>query len=251
MEKSNYYYCRIGKTMSSKVFAHILSLIFCCMLATSVYAQQEIKVSGTVIDHLGEPIIGAAIQPVGQKTGTTTDIDGNFTLSVAPNASLKVSYVGYTEQLVKVNNQTSLNIVLQEDTELLDEVVVIGYGTMKKRDLTGSISSVKSDVITMTPATNVMESLQGRVAGLDITKTSGQAGEGVNMQLRGNRSLNASGQPLFLIDGVPGDYDALNANDIESIEVLKDASSTAIYGASGANGVIMITTKGSRRKDQC
>lgn len=246
MKKSNYYYCRIGKAMSTKLFSQILSLIFCCLFATSVYAQQEIKVSGTVVDHTGEPVIGAAIQPVGSKTGTITDIDGNFTLSVASNASLKVSYVGYKEQTVKINNQTSLSIVLQEDTELLDEVVVIGYGTMKKRDLTGAISSVKSDVITMSPTSNPMEALQGRVAGLDITKTSGQAGAGVNMQLRGTRSFTASGSPLFLIDGLPGDYSSLNPNDIESIEVLKDASSTAIYGSSGSNGVIIITTKNAK-----
>lgn len=132
------------------------------------------------------------------------------------------------------------------DTQALDEVVVIGYGAVKKRDLTGAVASVKSEDITMNPGTNPMEALQGKVAGLDITRESGQAGSGVKMQLRGNRSLTASGNPMFIIDGMPGDYATLNPNDIESIEVLKDASSTAVYGSSGANGVVIITTKGGK-----
>lgn len=246
MKKSNHYSFKMGKAMGSKLFAHILSLLFCCMFAINMYGQQEIKVSGTVVDNGGEPIIGASVQPVGTTTGTITDIDGNFTLSAPSNGQLKITYVGYKEQIVSINNRTSISVVLEEDSELLDEVVVIGYGTMKKRDLTGAISSVKSDVITMSPTANPMEALQGRVAGLDITKTSGQAGAGVNMQLRGTRSFTASGNPLFLIDGLPGDYSTLNPNDIESIEVLKDASSTAIYGSAGSNGVIIITTKNAK-----
>lgn len=242
MKKRNYY-PKSGKVKGSKLFAYILSTLFCCMFTVNMYAQQEVKVSGNVAGSDGEPIIGASVQAIGQKVGTITDINGNFSLSVASNGQLKISYIGYKEQVINVNNRTSISIVIEEDSGVLDEVVVIGYGTMKKRDLTGAVSSVKSDIITMTPAANPMEALQGRVAGLDITKTSGRAGEGVNLQLRGNRSITASGEPLFIIDGMPGDYATLNPNDIESIEVLKDASSTAVYGSTGANGVIIITTK--------
>ena len=196
-----------------------------------------------MIDEIGEPLIGVSVQVKGTTTGTVTDFDGKFSLNVPANATLVVSYIGYQTQNIKVGNQRELSITLKPDNKLLDEVVVVGYGTVKKRDLTGAVSSVKSDVIKMTPAVNPMEALQGRVAGLDITKSSGQAGKGVDLQLRGNRSFNASGNPLFIIDGMPGDYATLNPNDIESIEVLKDASSTAVYGSSGSNGVIIITTK--------
>ncbi len=205
--------------------------------------NQTKKITGKVVDESGEPLIGVSVQVKGTTVGAVTDLDGNFTVSAASNAVLTVSYIGYTTQNVKVGGRSNINITLKADNKLLDEVVVVGYGTVKKRDLTGAVSSVKSDVIKMTPVANPMESLQGRVAGLDITRTSGQAGEGVNLQLRGNRSFSASGNPLFIIDGMPGDYSTLNPNDIESIEVLKDASSTAVYGSSGSNGVIIITTK--------
>lgn len=132
---------------------------------------------------------------------------------------------------------------MQPDTQTLDEVVVVGYGTVKKRDLTGAVASVKSEDIVRMPTSNVLEAIQGQVAGLDITRSSGEAGSGVNMTLRGTRSINGDNSPLFIIDGMEGSYDELNPNDIASIEVLKDASSTAVYGAAGANGVIIITTK--------
>lgn len=138
---------------------------------------------------------------------------------------------------------------MQPDTQTLDEVVVIGYGTVKKRDLTGAVASVKSEDIVRMPTSNVLEAIQGQVAGLDITRSSGEAGSGVNMTLRGTRSINGDNSPLFIIDGMEGSYDELNPNDIASIEVLKDASSTAVYGAAGANGVIIITTK-TPKKDK-
>jgi TonB-linked SusC/RagA family outer membrane protein len=208
---------------------------------------QSRTVKGKILDETGEPLIGVSVLVKGTTIGTITDFDGNFSLDVPQGKSqLEVSYVGYKSQTVALGSSNQVSVKMQPDTKTLDEVVVVGYGTMKKRDLTGSITSVKSDDITLNPGSNPMQALQGKVAGLDITKTSGQAGSGVSMQLRGTRSFTASGDPTFIIDGMPGDYSTLNPNDIESIEVLKDASSTAVYGASGANGVIIITTKNGK-----
>lgn len=210
-------------------------------------AQQSKSIRGKVIDETSEPLIGVSILVKGTTYGTITDFDGNFVVSVPSGSNvLEVSYIGYITQSVVVGNQTNINIQMKPDARTLDEVVVIGYGTVKKRDLTGAVTSVKSDDITMRPGPNPMESLQGKVAGLDITRESGQAGAEIKMQLRGNRSFTADGNPLFLIDGLPGDYATLNPNDIASIEVLKDASSTAIYGSAGSNGVVIITTKGGQ-----
>ena len=214
-----------------------------CFAVTS-YAQQ--RVTGTVTDAKGEPVIGASVVVEGTTNGTTTGVDGSFSLNAPANAKLVVSFLGYKSRNVAVGGQTNLAVRLDEDAAMLDDVVVIGYGVVKKRDLTGAVSSVKSDAIKLTPSANPMESLQGRVAGLDITKSSGAAGAGGSMQLRGNRSISEGGNPLIMIDGMPGDYSTLNPNDIESIEVLKDASSTAVYGSSGSNGVIIITTKKGR-----
>jgi TonB-linked SusC/RagA family outer membrane protein len=208
------------------------------------FTQQSKSVRGRIVDETGEPLIGVSVHVRGTTTGTITDFDGNFSLSVPSGSNtIEVSYIGYLTQSVTIGNNTNFNIQMKLDTQALDEVVVIGYGTVKKRDLTGAVSSVKSDDITMRPGPNPMEALQGKVAGLDITRESGQAGAEVKMQLRGNRSFTADGNPLFLIDGLPGDYATLNPNDIESIEVLKDASSTAVYGSAGSNGVVIITTK--------
>ena len=216
-----------------------------CILALSCTAGWAQKtVTGTVIDMTGEPVIGANVVINGTTQGVTTDIDGHFSLAnVAEDATLHVTFIGYAAQDIAVKGKSQLSIMLQEEQDLLDEVVVVGYGVQKKRDLTGAIASIKSQDITLTPSNNPMESLQGKVAGMDITKTSGQAGSGVNIQIRGNRSFDANGAPLFIIDGLPGDYATLNPNDIESIEVLKDASSTAVYGPAGANGIVIITTK--------
>ncbi|MDR2147682.1 MAG: SusC/RagA family TonB-linked outer membrane protein, partial [Tannerella sp.] len=213
-------------------------------LPVKVWAQQTRTVSGIVLDENEEPVIGANVIVPGASVGTTTGVDGDFRLAVPDGYStLQVSYLGYQTQTVTVGSQNSYTVRLEVADRGLDEVVVIGYGTVRKRDLTGAVSSIKSEDIVLRPGPNPMEALQGKVAGLDITRTSGQAGAGVDMQLRGVRSFTASGTPLFLIDGLPGSYETLNANDIESIEVLKDASSTAVYGSAGANGVIIITTK--------
>ncbi|WP_083580598.1 TonB-dependent receptor [Bacteroides ilei] len=211
-------------------------------------SNRKIKVQGRVLDVNGESVIGATIKENGTTNGTITDFDGNFNLETFYNAILDISYVGYKTQQVKAQNEKHLSIILREDTEALDEVVVIGYGTMKKSDLTGAISSVKTADITATPTTNALKSLQGKVAGLDIVQSSGQPGSTVSLTLRGNRSLKADNQPLVLVDGI--DYGSLvdiNPTDIESIEVLKDISSTAIYGTKGANGVIIITTKSGKK----
>ncbi|MEO9475772.1 MAG: TonB-dependent receptor [Cyclobacteriaceae bacterium] len=208
---------------------------------------QQAEVSGQVTDESGEGLPGATVLVKGTTNGTVTDIDGNFRLSITDpdNAVLAVSFVGYTSQDVSVAGQTLINVSLQPDFTSLAEVVVIGYGSVEKRDLTGAVSSVKSEEIKMAPVISPVEAIQGRVAGLDITRSDGRAGSGVNILLRGNRTLgdDNSSEPIYIVDGIQGSINNLNPNDIASIDVLKDASSTAIYGASGANGVIIITTK--------
>lgn len=227
--------------MGQKAKRLSLSLVS-CMLCVVTFAQKT--VTGSVKDANGEPLIGVTISD-GSGSGTITDVDGNFTLkNVSPTTILKFSYVGYDPQELRVGRQSSINVVMKTSYASLDEVVVVGYGVMKKRDLSGSISQIKTDDITAVPTTNVLESLQGKIAGLDMTPSSGAVGAGFNFNVRGNRSLTASNSPLILVDGISYGSDiSINPNDIESIEVLKDASTTAIYGSRGANGVIMITTK--------
>ncbi len=230
-------------------------LIMAAMLCGSAYqipvyaegtavVQQSQKISGTIKDSKGVPIIGANIKIKGTTKGTITDLNGKYQLDAPANASLVVSYIGYLSKEVPVSGKSTVNITIQEDLQKLDEVVVIGYGTVKKRDLTGSVASIKAEDMVKAPRSNPMEAIQGQVPGLDITKSSGKAGAGVSILIRGSRSISGSNDPLFIIDGVQGgSYENLNPNDIASIEVLKDASSTAIYGSQGANGVIIITTK--------
>lgn len=221
--------------------------------------SQTRTIKGIVVDNTGETLIGVSVSVKGTSLGTITDINGAFSLNVPSNTEeLLISYIGYTPQTVKIRNQTDIRVQLETDQKVLDEIVVIGYGAVKRRDLTGAISSVKNEDIVLNPGSNPLQALQGKVPGLDITKESGQAGAGVKMQIRGTRSFStnedpaassaqySSDNPLFIIDGMPGDYSTLNPNDIESIEVLKDASSTAIYGSDGANGVIIITTKNGK-----
>lgn len=205
---------------------------------------QTKTVKGTVLDENGEPLIGVSIVVKGTGTGTITDFDGKFSIDLPGGSKeLLVSYIGYKDQTITVTGSSPLSVKMIPDTQALDEVVVIGYGTVKKRDLTGAVTSVKSGDITVSPVNNPMEALQGKVAGLDIMKSSGKAGSDVDIQLRGTRSIYGSNSPLFIIDGIQGSYNQVNPADIESIEVLKDASSTAIYGSAGANGVVIITTK--------
>ena len=221
----------------------LLLAMLLCMLWLTGFAQKT--VTGTVKDAFGEPMIGVSVTVNGTSTGGVTDLNGHFSIANVPNnATLKISYIGYQTQNVKVTGQSAFDIVMKEDTNSLDELVVIGYGVVKKRDLTGAVSSLKASDIENTAATDPMQAMQAKIPGLDITQADGQAGGSLNMTLRGNRSINADNSPLILVDGVEyGTNIDLNASDIESMEVLKDASSTAIYGTKGANGVIIITTK--------
>ena len=209
------------------------------------FAQQK-TIKGTVKDSNGEPMIGVSVVPDGGKgTGSVTDLDGNFTVSgVDPSTVLKFTYIGYKEKKVKVGNQNTVVITLDEDNNSLDELVVIGYGVVKKRDLTGSVASIKSDDLKNVATSNAMQAMQAKIPGMDLQQSSGESGSGVSINLRGARSMLASNNPLILVDGVAyGSTLDINPSDIESMEVLKDASSTAIYGTRGANGVIIITTK--------
>lgn len=205
--------------------------------------QAKKKVSGTVEDALG-PIAGANVVEKGTTNGTITDMDGNFNLEVSPNAVLVVTFIGYTEQQIPVGNQTSFTIKLKEDSQALDEVVVVGYGTQKKVNLTGSVSSVDfTEQALSRPITNVSNALAGLSAGVQVMQSSGQPGsDGSKIRIRGTGTLNNE-DPLVLIDGIEGTMDLVNPQDIESISVLKDAASSSIYGARAANGVILITTK--------
>jgi TonB-dependent starch-binding outer membrane protein SusC len=221
----------------------ILLLMF---LSSVTYAQNARTVTGKVTDKKGMVLPGANVVVQGTTTGVQADISGNYQIIVEDpsNAVLEYSFIGYIAQKIVLGSQTIINVELDEEAIGLDEVIVIGYGTVKKRDLTGSVAAMKSSEITKTATNNALQSMQGKISGLDITKASGESGSDVIVELRGNRSINASNDPLFLVDGIEyGSTLDLNASDIASIDVLKDASSTAIYGTRGANGVIIITTK--------
>ncbi len=214
----------------------------------SAQPQQQTKktIIGTVTDKDGEAIIGANIVEKGTNNGTVTDIDGKFSLNVENNAVLLISYIGYLPQEISTIGQNVLSTVLQEDTKKLDEVVVIGYGTVRKSDLTGSVSSVKGEELTAMPQVSVAQSLQGRSAGVHVKQTNGAPGGATTVRIRGTNSILGGNAPLYVIDGFPSnssDPTMLDVTDIESIEILKDASAIAIYGSRGSNGVIMITTK--------
>lgn len=226
------------KRLSLLAIVSIMSLVS--------FAQSQ--VTGHVRDKSGEPIVGASILIKGTGTGTVTDIEGAFTVAKAsPSDVLIVSSIGYSTENVKVGNQTRINVVLNEDMANLDEVVVIGYGTMKRRDLTGSVSSVNNEALTANPVANVAEALQGKLAGVQVLSQDGRPGASVSIRVRGGGSISQSNDPLFVVDGFPvSDINDIPADQIESIDVLKDASSTAIYGARGGNGVILVTTKGGR-----
>ncbi|MCC8200062.1 MAG: TonB-dependent receptor [Tannerellaceae bacterium] len=212
--------------------------------ATPSVPQQGNVITGVVVDNFGEPVIGANVIEKGTTNGTITDFDGNYSISVPQGATLQVSYIGYLTKEVTVGTQRMINITLIEDTQTLDEVVVVGYGTMKKSDVTGSISVTSAEDILQGQTFNALEGLRGKAAGVTIMSNSGQPGGAQRVLIRGMSSINTSSDPLYIVDGVAMEsMQYLNPNDIERIEVLKDASSAAIYGARGANGVIMVTTK--------
>ena len=246
-------------SISAKKICLILSAM---LLSAAVAFAQETAISGTVTDDAGEPVVGAAVFYDGTNVSAMTDVDGKFSIKFLKGKTLVFSCVGLEEQRMTVNSASPLAITLKTDSMTIEDAVVIGYGTVSRKDLTGSIASVKSDEIMRSGSSNALGALQGRVAGLSITSQSGEPGAGFSIKIRGNNSINAGTTPLFVIDGMQMDissgeiastndtgkttYDPMsfiNPSDIESIEVLKDASATAIYGARGANGVVIITTK--------
>lgn len=209
-----------------------------------LHAQQQAKtVTGMVTDVSGEPIIGANIRIKGTTTGTITDIDGNFSIKAEPQSVIEVSYIGYLTQETVINNQKSIRFLLKEDTKTLDEVVVIGYGVQKKADLTGSVANINTEKLNTQSNANIGQALQGKIAGVDIVSQGGAPGSGTRIMVRGIGTLN-NASPLYIVDGMyMNSIDHINPNDIASIDVLKDASSAAIYGSRAANGVIIVTTK--------
>lgn len=230
---------------------YFLRFVFCLVLtaaASLAQAQNRNQVSGKVTDKAGEPLIGATVVVVGTTTGATTGADGRFTIGVPAGGELKISYIGYVEQTVKVSAQSVLDIVLEEDSQMLKDVVVIGYGTMEKKSVTSSISSIKGDdLVAGMGGSTIATALQGKIPGLTISG-SASPNSSNDFQLRGVASVNASKGPLVIIDGIPGgDMRALNQEDIESVDVLKDASAGAIYGTRAAGGVILVTTKQARQ----
>ncbi len=231
--------------MNFREFAKKASLtLILSMLCLIVFAQGR-QVTGLIQDTSGEAMIGVNVLVKGTTNGTITDFDGNFTLTgVNDSDILVISFIGFQSQEIPVRNQSVFNVTLREDTQALDEVVVVGYGVQKKSDLTGSVGSVDNSQLTGRGATTVMESLQGQIAGVDISQSSSRVGESFSIQIRGKSSIQKGGEPLYVVDGVVcDDINFLNPADIEKIDILKDASSTAIYGSRATNGVVMVTTK--------
>ena len=222
-------------------------LLFLALMAvTSTIAMAQGNVSGKVVDTTGEPIIGASVVVKATSVGTVTDLDGNYAIQNVPEkATLVFSYVGYRTQSIAVGGKSTINVTLEEDKQMLDEVVVVGYGVQRKSDVTGALTRVGEKELNTKPVNNAFEALQGKAAGVDIT-TSERPGTLGSIAIRGQRSISAGRGPLYVVDGVPlqtGGIETLNPRDIESIDILKDASSTAIYGSRGANGVVLVTTK--------
>jgi len=222
----------------------LLFLLFVCSLVTLSLNAQTITVNGKIISAGGnKPVEGASVQVKGASSGVTTDVSGNFSIKVDAKGILVISSVGFAAQEVAVNNQTSLSISLSASDGKLDDVVVIGYGTTRKKDLTGAVTQVKTKDLNAFPTGNVLQSLNGRAAGVRVMQNDGTPGAAPSIRIRGTNSILGSNEPLYVIDGFPGTANSLQSTDIESIEVLKDASATAIYGSRGANGVVIITTK--------
>lgn len=227
--------------------SHMRRIFTTLMLSTAcilTFAQQAVK--GSVKDTQGEPMIGVSVSVDG-KPVTVTDIDGNFTLPSAKSSSkVEFSYMGYKNKVVTIGRQSHVNVTLEEDSQALDEVVVIGYGTLRKNDLTGSVATVGNEKLNEKGAPSILEGLQGAVAGVNITKSTGRAASSMNIEIRGKNSINSSQNPIYVVDGVIcSDIEFLNPQDIERIDILKDASSTAIYGSRATAGVVMVTTKGA------
>ena len=221
----------------------LMALFLLCLFPLGAMAQSIVK--GTVNDEAGEPVIGATVKVVGAQSGAITDFNGNFSVEAGSNATLEVSYVGYVTEKVKVGGRNNITVVLREDAQMLDNVVVIGYGTMKKSDITGSVVSVNTEDMMKRAPINVAQGLQGAAPGVIVTMQDGSPDARAQVRIRGVATINGSAAPLYVVDGIQvgSNADFVSPSDIESIDVLKDASATAIYGSAGANGVIMITTK--------
>ena len=224
-------------------------LLILTLLPLNAFAQT--KITGTVTDEVNDPIIGATVKIKGASTGVVTDIDGNFSIDAAVGQTLEVSYIGYTTHSVKVTRAGHIDVRLSEDTQTLEQVVVVGYGTMKRSDLTGSVASISEEQIKQGVNTSVEQAMQGRIAGVMVTQNSGTPGGGISVQIRGINSFNGN-EPLYVVDGIQMSgqtsdnisvLGSINPADITSVEVLKDASATAIYGSRASNGVVLITTK--------
>ena len=241
------------KQVKFKTPVRLMSLLVGLFLSVGAFAQNDVK--GIVKDASGEPIIGATIRVIGQDGGAITDFDGNFTIKAAPGAKIQVSYIGY--KTVELPVSANMVVTLQDDTQLLTDVVVIGYGRAKKEDLTGSVTAIKPDEMSKGITSSASDMLVGKVAGVDVITAGGSPGAGAQIRIRGGSSLNASNDPLLVVDGLTIDNNTatgmsnvmamINPNDIETFTVLKDASATAIYGSRASNGVIIITTKKGRK----
>ena len=240
--------------MEIKLFAKRISILFLLILAITtnmIYAQNTDIISGRVSSSIGEPMIGASVMVKGTTNGTITDLDGNFKVEASSTATLIISYVGYVTQEVQIAGRKAVNITLKEDTGLLEEIVVVGFGTQKKVNLTGAVGLADAESLKERPVLNATQALQGLVPGLQITQTNGTLGDTPTINIRGTGTIGegSSGSPLILIDGMEGDLNMINPQDIASVSVLKDAASSSIYGSRAPFGVILITTKtGSKDK---
>ena len=231
--------------MSVKMKIMRIALTFAFLLIVGCLSAQTVQVN--VKDATGEAVIGASVIEQGTQNGGVTDFDGNFTIKLTAGKPIVISYIGMKTQTINANGKTSLDVVLEEDATTLNDVVVIGYGTMKRRDLTGSVASVTGESLSAVPVSNVSEALQGKLGGVNVIAQDGRPGGEMSIRVRGGGSITQSNDPLFIVDGIAvSSIDDIPADQIESIDVLKDASSTAIYGARGANGVILVTTKGAK-----
>lgn len=234
--------------MYKKIFLPLLCLMTIGMAA----AQQKAPVTGNVSDAAsGEPLIGVSIRVDGTSTGTSSDIDGNFSISAPGDATLIFTYMGYEPVRIGVDNRSTIDVKMNVQAELIEEVVVVGYTSMKKRDVLGAVSKLEGDAITALPVSSAAQAMQGRIAGVSVSNATGAPGAGVSVRVRGVGSISSDNEPLYIVDGIPVE-DAMNLispNDIENITVLKDASSAAVYGSRANNGVVLITTKsGSKGK---
>ena len=223
-----------------------VTLFLLSIIQVSAVIQQEpIRIAGKVVDGNGDALIGVTVRVKESNVGAVTDMDGNFVIQASPSSTLILTYVGFANQEVKVDPSGVMNITMRESDELLDEVVVVGYGTMRKKDLTGGLAVVGKEQLDMVSTSNLMDRLVGQVAGLNITTSNAAPGSDQSILIRGENSISASNSPLIVLDGIPysGGLVDLDPNIIESLSVLKDASAVAIYGSRGSNGVILIQTK--------